>query len=109
MSNFNEDSRYRETTVTQIDNGDELTEYVILRKPLEVPLTDRDQYVTIDEGNQFRPDLLSQQVYDTTRYGWALMEVNNIRSFIELQFGIRIRVPPIDEITSRIGESNSVI
>ena len=109
MANFKEDSRYRGTTVTQVDNGDELTEYVILRKPLDVPLTDGDKFITIDEGNQFRPDLLSQQVYGTTKYDWALMEINGVRSFLELQFGIRLRVPPINEITSRIEESNSVV
>jgi hypothetical protein len=109
MATFKEDSRYRGSTVTQVDNKDELTEYVVLRKPLEVPLTDGDKYIIIDEGNQFRPDILSDQVYGSTRYDWALMEINGIRNFAELQFGIRLRVPPLDEITSRIEESNSVV
>jgi len=109
MATFKEDSRYRGTTVTQVDNEEELTEYVILRKPLDVPLTDGDKYVVIDEGNQYKPDILSYQVYGTTRYDWAIMEINGVRSFLELQFGIRLRIPPLEEITSRIEESNSVI
>lgn len=108
MATFTQESRYRGATVTQVGEDGELRDYVLLRKPLYVPENDQDSYVVIDQGNQYRPDTLSQQLYGTPNFGWALMEINNLRSFMDLQFGIRIRVPPIDAITDAIPESNQV-
>jgi hypothetical protein len=108
MATFTQESRYRGSTVTQIERDGELRDYVLLRKPLNVPLTDEDQFVIIDQGNQYRPDTLSQQVYGTPDYGWAIMDINNLRSFMELQFGIRVRIPPLDAVISAIPESNNV-
>jgi len=108
MAIFNRDSRYRGATVTQVESDGELRDYVLLKKQIKVSESDSDKFVIIDQGNQYRPDQLSQQVYGTPKFGWAIMEVNNIRSFMELQFGIRVRIPPLDAILEAIPESNDV-
>lgn len=109
MSVFKQESRYRGATVTQVEKDGLLRDYVVLRKPLNIGLTQDDFYVTLDQSNQFRPDLISQQVYKTPDFGWAIMEVNNVRSFAELTRGLRLRIPPLTGIVAAIAESNKVV
>lgn len=108
MSTFKRESRYRGSTVTQVEVDGELESYVILRKPLNVPLDTEDRFITLDQGNQFRPDVISTQVYGDPNFGWAIMEVNNIRSFVELAMGLRLRIPPLTSVVDAIAESNDV-
>ena len=108
MATFKQESRYRGSTVTQVDRNGEVVEYVLLRKPLNLPETDEDRYMVIDQANQFRPDILSFQMYGSPDFGWAIMEVNEIRSFVELGLGIRLRIPPLDRVVEAIRESNDV-
>jgi hypothetical protein len=108
MARFKQESRYRGATVTQIEVDGDLRDYVVLRKPLDVPEGDEDKYIVLDQSNQFRPDIISFQVYGTPDFGWAIMEVNNLRSFVELTRGVRLRVPPLTAITEAISESNNV-
>ena len=109
MARFKQESRYRGATVTQVEKNGLNQEYVVLRKPLNLPETNDDFYITLDQGNQFRPDLISNQVYDVPDFGWAIMEVNDIRSFVELKRGTRLRIPPITSIIDAIEESNEVV
>lgn len=108
MARFKQESRYRGATVTQVERNGELRDYVVLRKPLNVPESDEDFYITLDQANAFRPDLISNQVYETVDFAWAIMEVNQIRSFVELRAGVRLRIPPLDNIVAAIPESNRV-
>jgi hypothetical protein len=108
MARFKQESRYRGATVTQIEVDGDLRDYVVLRKPLDVPEGDEDKYIVLDQANQFRPDVISFQVYGTPNYGWAIMEVNNLRSFVELSLGVRLRVPPLTAVVDAIAESNNV-
>ena len=103
---FKEHSRYRGSTITSVTQDGELRNYTILKEPLEVPENEQDFYVSIDSTNQFKPEHLSFQVYGDVNYGWAIMEINNIRSFLELKTGVRVRIPPIDLIQSAIKDSH---
>lgn len=107
MSIFKENSRYRGATVTQVSATDgSLRDYVVLRKPLNVPLNTEDVYIELDQNNEKRPDLISYQAYGTVDFGWAIMEVNSIRSFLDLTSGTRLRLPPVELITTAVQESN---
>jgi hypothetical protein len=108
MATFKKESRYRGSTVSQVELDGELESYVFLRKPLLVEPDTEDKYVTLDQGNQFRPDIISNQVYGDPNFGWAIMEVNNIRSFVELTMGLRLRIPPLTSVVEAISESNDV-
>lgn len=108
MARFRDESRYRGATVTQLRKDGDLRDYVVLRKPLNLQETEDDFYITLDQGNQFRPDLISNQVYDVPDFGWAIMEINDIRSFVELKRGVRLRIPPLTSVVAAIPESNRV-
>lgn len=108
MATINEDSRYKGTLVTQFEFQGELRDYVLLKKPISVPEGENDIYVTLDEQNQFRPDILSFQVYGDPNFGWAIMEINDIRSFVELKRGVRLRIAPIESVRAAIPEAVNV-
>lgn len=108
MATFKQESRYRNATVTEIAKNGEVEEYVVLRKISDIPLTGEDKYVTITQQSQFRPDIISNEVYGTPDYGWAIMETNNIRSFVELKQRLRLRIPPLSSLRQAIQESNNV-
>lgn len=108
MATFKRESRYRGSTVTQVDFDGELESYVLLRKLLNVPADTEDKYTTLDQGNQYRPDVISTQVYGDPNFGWAIMEVNNIRHFAELKLGLRLRIPPLSSVVDAIAESNNI-
>lgn len=107
MANFKQNSRYRGATVTEVDFNGEIRPYTVLKLPIEVPLTTEDFYVIVDQLNQFRPDLLSFQVYGTVDYGWAIMEVNNITSWLGLAAGVRVRIPPVEAIQEAVQVSHA--
>jgi hypothetical protein len=108
MATFKRESRYRGSTVTQVELEGELENYVLLRKPLNVPADTEDKYMTLDQGNQYRPDAISTQAYGDPNFGWAIMEVNNIRHFAELRLGLRLRIPPLSSVVDAIPASNDI-
>lgn len=103
---YTQNSRYRGSTITSVDTTSGLQNYTILKLPISVPETQYDQFVEIDSANEFRPDMLSFQVYGTPDYGWALMEINTLRSFKDLTLRRRLRVPPLDVVQSAIKDSH---
>ena len=103
---YTEESRYRGSTITSVETDEGLQNYTILKLPIKVPETEFDFFVEIDSTNEFRPDMLSFQVYGTPDYGWALMEINNLRSFKDLTIGNRLRIPPIESIQEAVKDSH---
>lgn len=103
---YTENSRYRNSTITSVQTSEGLQNYTILKLPIVVPETEFDFYVDIDSTNEFRPDMLSFQVYGTPDFGWALMEVNNLRSFKDLYIQNRLRIPPLDVIQAAVERSH---
>lgn len=99
---YREYSRYRGSTVTSIETTEGLENYTILKLPIQVAESENDFYIEIDSTNEFRPDMLSTQVYQDPNYGWALMELNNLRSFRDLTIGNRLRIPPIENIREAV-------
>jgi hypothetical protein len=103
---YTQDSRYRGSTITSVNTAIGLQNYTVLKLPIAVPETPYDFFVEIDSTNEFRPDMLSFQVYETPDFGWALMELNNLRSFKDLTMRTRLRIPPIDIIQASIKVSH---
>lgn len=103
---YTEESRYRGSTITSVETDEGLQNYTILKLPIEVPEGESDFYIEIDSTNEFRPDMLSFQVYGTPDYGWAIMEVNNLRSFKDLTLRRRLRIPPLDNIQAAVRRSH---
>ena len=103
---YTETSRYRGSTITSVDTSEGLQNYTILKLPIVVPETQYDFFIEIDSTNEFRPDMLSYQVYGTPDYGWALMEINTLRLFKDLTMRRRLRIPPLDVVQSAIRDSH---
>ena len=103
---YGERSRYRGSTITSVDTDSGLENYTVLKLPIEVPETEEDFYVEIDSSNEFRPDYLSYQAYGTPDYGWAILELNNLRSFRDLKLRTRLRIPPLDVIQDAVRETH---
>lgn len=106
MAVFKPNSRYRGSTITEVDYKGEIKPYTVLKKIVDVPLTTEDFYIRLDQGNAQRPDLISFQVYGTVDYAWAIMEVNGIRSWLDLTEGTRLRIPPVTAIEEAIVKSH---
>jgi hypothetical protein len=103
---YTENSRYRNSTITSVSTDEGLQNYTILKLPIVVPETDGDYYIEIDSSNEFRPDMLSFQVYGTPDFGWAIMEVNTLRSFKDLYMRNRLRIPPLEVIQAAVRASH---
>ena len=103
---YGADSRYRGSVVTSVSTSEGLQNYTILKLPILVPETQYDFYMEIDSTNEFRPDMLSFQAYGTPDFGWALLEINNLRSFKDLTLLVRLRIPPLDVIQAAIKDSH---
>lgn len=102
MATISETSRYAGGINTVINGRN----YILTKKLINVPENTDDFYITLEQSNEFRPDIISNQVYEDPNYGWAIMEVNNISNFFELKSGTRLRIPPLDLILAAIPESN---
>lgn len=54
--------------------------------------------VRVTQSTQYRPDLLSKQVFDDYNYGWLLMDFNNILDpYDELTAGKILEIPSLSE------------
>lgn len=56
-------------------------------------LSKEDKFTSISLGHQYRPDLLSNEVYGTPDFWWKIMEFNNISDVFEFEAGKTIRLP----------------
>ena len=61
------------------------------RKPY-VP-SSTDTFGVIPPGSEYRPDKISQEVYNTPDLWWKIMEVNGIYDIYDFKAGLTIRLP----------------
>lgn len=90
-------SRYlRNIDIEQDDDGN----YVpMLLEIGEIQKSQDDVYVQVTSGYEYRLDLISFEVYGTTRLWWAIALANNkLDLFTFPQSGDTIRVPSINTI-----------
>ncbi len=68
--------------------------------------SDQDRYHTIKPGHNFRPDLLSHELYGTPAYWWVFCSrnLNVIRDPIwDFRTGIEIIVPSLTHLKATLG------
>ena len=107
MATIKENSRYKNATVTDlVERTPTDNVFMVLNKFPTIPLSKDDGIIKITDGNKFRPDLISQIAYGDTKYGWAIMTANNIRSFASLSPGLKLRVPPLALVQSLIKDED---
>jgi hypothetical protein len=69
------------------DLYDVITSYFLL-KLKELPVKG---YLIITPDLEYRPDLLSYQLYEDTQYWWLLLYYNDLVSFEDLKSGLQIK------------------
>ena len=57
------------------------------------PTSPSDRFMVISPGKQYRPDLVSREVYGITDFWWKIMEVNQIWDIFDFKTGLNIRIP----------------
>ena len=57
------------------------------------------EYFYITAAYEFRPDLLSNDVYDSPLYAWAILAANDMKSIFDFKIGMSVKVPSFAEVS----------
>ena len=58
----------------------------------------------ISKANEFRPDIISVEMYGDPRYAWAIIAANNMKSFFDLHCDQYIMIPTLSEVMVALGD-----
>lgn len=84
-------SRYAESTVVYYTERKLLT-YNTYKKGTYKP-TPKDKFMVVTKRYEFRPDLVSYDVYGTPDFWWKIMEANGIADVYNFKVGLNLRLP----------------
>lgn len=84
-------SRYYDSPVLYYGE-DKYTTYPTYRKS-PIKRSNRDRYTVISKSTEFRPDLVSADMYGTSIFWWKIMEANNIKDIYDFRAGISLIIP----------------
>ena len=86
-------SRYDEAKVYYyvIDGNRKISFETYKKKPYKN--SNKDIFMLLTPKYEYRPDLVSLDVYGVVDYWWKVMEVNNIKDIMEFKTGKTIRIP----------------
>ena len=84
-------SRYEDSKVVYYTDNRILTFNTYKKKSF--PVSEQDKFLVVSKGFEYRPDLVSQRVYNTPDFWWRIMEANNIKDIFDFKAGINIRIP----------------
>lgn len=84
-------SRYINSSVLYYSENNFITFETYKRPTIEAG--GDDMYMVIPASKQYRPDLVSNQVYGTVDFWWKIMEVNQIFDILDFKTGTNIRLP----------------
>lgn len=97
IANLNNDrfvsslSRYKDSTIIYYGDDRKLT-FKTYRRVNDVR-TDQDMFTVISKGMEFRPDLVSMEMYGVVDFWFRIMEVNKIYDIFDFKAGLNIRLP----------------
>lgn len=91
LSYVNMASRYAESKVLKYSEKGFLT-FETYKKKAYTP-SSNDMFTVISAGVEYRPDLLSYQIYGVPDFWWRIMEVNGIMDIFDFKAGLTIRIP----------------
>jgi len=57
------------------------------------PMAGNEEWLEITEAVQYRPDLVSEEIYGTPDFWWSIMEFNGMKDILEFKAGTNIRIP----------------
>ena len=84
-------SRYVNSDIIYYGDLNKLTFTTYVRQPFV--RSQQDMFTMVTAGTQYRPDLISMQMYGTVDFWWRIMEVNKIYDVFDLKIGLTLRLP----------------
>ena len=84
-------SRYADSQLIYYGDLHKMT-YTTYKKN-QTRLTDNDKYTIISPGWEYRPDLVSKNIYGTPDFWWKILEANDMKDIWEFKSGVNIRLP----------------
>lgn len=84
-------SRYADASVIYYTENKLLTFKTYVKTPIQP--NQKDKFLVITKHYEYRPDLVSFDVYGTPDFWWKIMEVNNIKDIFDFTAGQTIRLP----------------
>lgn len=86
-------SRYK--TKLRLSNIDRTTKIRFIRKR-DLDFDDTDSVIHfVGYQEQFRPDLISAQYYNSEKYSWVILAANNLKTPYEMKAGMRLVIPSL--------------
>ena len=86
-------SRYINSAILYYGDANRLTFETYKRKT--TPQTTSDKFMVISKGSEFRPDLVSQDVYGFPDFWWKILQANNMFDIFDFKAGTNIRIPSV--------------
>ena len=87
----NASSRYASSKVIEYSEKKHIT-FEIYKRQRHVPSED-DQWLEITKAVEYRPDLVSVEIYGSPDFWWRLLEYNGMKDILEFKAGKNIRLP----------------
>lgn len=84
-------SRYISSEVLYYGDDKKITFETYKRQ--DVPFSTSDQFILLQKGMEYRPDIVSQVAYGTPEFWWQIMQANKIFDVFDFKAGRTIRVP----------------
>lgn len=84
-------SRYSKSKVRHLTENKIISFETYKRKPIGKNI--EEEYAEITKSVEYRPDLVSQEVYSTPDFWWIIMEHNGMKDILEFQAGKIIKLP----------------
>lgn len=84
-------SRYADATVIYYSEKKKIT-YSTYKKH-SFTTNDNDQFMLLTKGVEYRPDLVSFDLFGTCDFWWRIMEANGMKDILEFKAGVTIRIP----------------
>ncbi len=84
-------SRYANQTVVYYTERKLLT-YKTYKKATYTT-SQKDRFMVVNKYYEYRPDLVSFDVYGTPDFWWKVLEANNINDVFNFKAGLNIRLP----------------
>src|ERR1035437_3500550 len=81
-------SRYSNSTIVYYGDDNLLT-FETYKRGVQTDATS-DRYTIIPAGMEYRPDLMSNQIYGVPDLWWKILEVNNIFDVFDFKAGTNI-------------------
>lgn len=84
-------SRYLKSRVLQYSEKNHTT-FEIYKRKRSIP-HNNDQWVEITKAVEYRPDLVSTEIYGAPDFWWRLLEHNGMKDILEFKAGQNIKIP----------------